>query len=55
MQQDSKWTSPPDTPRNYMSLQSNYPYGSSEYPQHPNAPSNSTVLPGMSTQPAMPG
>lgn len=47
--QDSKWTSPPDTPRNYMSLQNSYPYGN-EYPQHPT--SNSTVLPGMSTQPA---
>lgn len=47
MQQDSKWTSPPDTPRNYMSLQNNYPYGS-EYPPHP--ASNPTVLPGMSTQ-----
>ncbi|KAI7889155.1 uncharacterized protein EV154DRAFT_515585 [Mucor mucedo] len=52
MQQDNKWTSSPETPRNYMSLQSSYPYGSTEY----NPPTNTTtVLPGMSTQPTMPG
>ncbi|KAI9476194.1 MAG: hypothetical protein EXX96DRAFT_576149 [Benjaminiella poitrasii] len=51
--QDNKWTSPPDTPRNYMSLQSSYPYNSNnEYMQHSNT--SSTVLPGMSTQPTMP-
>jgi hypothetical protein len=54
MQQDNKWSSPPDTPRNYMSLQSSYPYTNNEYP-HPNTNPNSTVLPGMSTQPTMPG
>jgi hypothetical protein len=53
MQQESKWTSPPDTPRNYMSLQSSYPYGSNEYST--NQSTNSTVLPGMSIQPTMPG
>lgn len=51
MQQDNKWTSSPEQPRNYMSLQSSYPYGSNEY----NPPTNTTVLPGMSTQPTMPG
>ncbi|KAI7901469.1 uncharacterized protein BX663DRAFT_475296 [Cokeromyces recurvatus] len=51
--QDNKWTSPPDTPRNYMSLQPGYPYSNNnEYIHHTN--SNSTVLPGTSTQPAMP-
>ncbi|OBZ82392.1 Transcription factor vib-1 [Choanephora cucurbitarum] len=51
MQQDNKWTSPPDTPRNFMSLQSGYTYGSNEYPSS----NNSTVLPGLSSQPPMPG
>lgn len=49
-QEGNKWTSPPETPRNYMSFQSNYPYSnnnhSNEYPQQHN-----NTLPGMSSQP----
>lgn len=49
--QENKWTSPPETPRNYMPLQTSYPYGN-DYPQHP----TSAALPGMSSQqPAMSG
>ncbi|KAI8991581.1 hypothetical protein BDF20DRAFT_845371 [Mycotypha africana] len=58
MQQENKWTSPPDTPRNYMSLQSSYPYSnnSNDFSTHPATASNaSNVLPGMSSQPAIPG
>ncbi|KAK4509814.1 uncharacterized protein ATC70_007118 [Mucor velutinosus] len=45
----NKWTSPPDTPRNYMPLQPSYPYSNTEYnPQ-------SNVLPGLATQPSMHG
>lgn len=55
MQQDSKWTSSPDTTRNYMSLQSSYPYGNNDYAQHSNTNSNSTVLSGISSQAPLPG
>lgn len=48
-QDNNKWTSPPDTPRNYMSLQSGFPYNNTEY----NPQSNG--LPGLSSQPSMHG
>ncbi|CEP08848.1 hypothetical protein [Parasitella parasitica] len=42
MQENSKWTSPPNTPRNYMSFQLSYPYNNDYHQQ-------SNVLPGLSS------